>query len=230
MPPAPARRQPEKPADIWFRREATLGLTQEVQRQAIPELTRVFGHSGLYLRPSSALPPALSGNMLANVLSLYREGDSFSGDLACQDQGIPVASGCLALVYALFVLESSPDPGALLAETARVLKPDGVALFLSLNPWAPARLRWAFRGLHCFDPTDLAARIREAGLDVQRRRYLGPVWSPPGAVDLSARRSEGPAARLRMASLIVARRREAGVTPLRSGTATLKFRPGVSAG
>lgn len=230
MPPAPARRQPEKPADIWFRREATLGLTQEVQRQAIPELTRVFGHSGLYLRPSEALPPALSGNMLANVLSLHRQGDGFSGDLACHDHAFPVASGCLALVYVLFVLESSPDPVALLAESARVLKPDGVALFLSLNPWAPAHLRWAFRGLRGIDPGELAAQVREAGLDVQRRRYLGPVWSPPGAVDLSARRSEGPGARLRMASLIVARRREAGVTPLRGGAAALKFRPGVSAG
>lgn len=230
MPPAPARRQPDKPADIWFRRDATLRLTQEVQRQAIPELTRVFGHSGLYLRPSDALPPALSGNMLANVLSLHRQGDSFSGDLACNDPALPIASGCLSLVYALFVLESSTDPAALLAESARVLKPDGVALFLSLNPWAPARLRWAFRGLHCFDPVDLATRVRSAGLEVQRRRYLGPVWSPPGAIDLSARRGEGPGTRLRMASLIVARRREAGVTPLRAGTASLKFRPGISAG
>lgn len=207
-----------------------MGLTQEVQRQATPELTRVFGHSGLYLRPSDALAPALSGNMLATVLSLHRRGDGFSGELDCRDEGLPVASGCLALVYALFVLESSPDPAALLAESARVLKPDGVALFISLNPWAPARLRWAFRGLHCFDPSDLAARVRESGLEVQRRRYLGPVWSPPGAVDVSMRRSEGPGARLRMASLIVARRREAGVTPLRGATATLKFRPGVSAG
>ena len=230
MPPAPARRQPEKPADIWFRREATLRLTQEVQRQAIPELTRVFGHSGLYLRPSDALPAALSGNMLANVLSLHREGDHFSGDLACRDPGLPVSSGCLSLVYALFVFESSPDPAALLAECARVLKPEGVALILSLNPWAPARLRWAFRGLQCFDPADLAFQVREAGLDVQRRRYLGPVWSPPAAIDVSMRRSEGPGARLRMASLIVARRRDVGITPLRANTTTLKFRPGVSAG
>lgn len=205
-------------------------MTQEVQRQAIPELTRVFGHSGLYLRPSGALPQALSGNMLANVLSLHRLGDSFSGDVACHDQGLPVASGCLALVYALFVLESSPDPAALLAESARVLKPDGVALIVSLNPWAPARLRWAFRGLHCFDPAELAARVRESGLEVMRRRYLGPMWSPPGAVDVSVRRSDGPAARLRMASLIVARRREPGVTPLRPAAAALKFRPGVTAG
>lgn len=230
MPPAPARRQPENPADIWFRREATLRLTQEVQRQAIPELTRVFGHSGLYLRPSDALPPVLSGNMLANVLNLHRQGEGFSGDLACRDAGLPIASGCLSLVYVLFVLESSPDPSALLAEAARVLKPDGVALVLSLNPWAPARLRWAFRGLHCFDPAELAEQVRAAGLDVQRRRYLGPLWSPPGAIDLAVRRSDGPAARLRMASLIVARRREPGVTPLRSMAGSLKFRPGVSAG
>lgn len=230
MPPAPARRQPDRPADIWFRREATLGLVRDVQRQAIPELTRVFGHGGLYLRPSPAVPATLSGNMLANVLSLHREGDAFVGDLACQDRALPVASGCLSLVYALFVLETSPDPVALLAESARVLKPDGVALILSLNPWVPGHLRWAFRGLRAREGATVATQVREAGLEVQRRHNLGPVWSPPQGLDLGSRRSPDPLARLRMASLIVARRRDPGLTPLRAVAPAMKFRPGVSAG
>lgn len=230
MPPAPARRQPDRPADLWFRREATLGLVQEVQRQAVPELTRVFGHGGLYLRPAETLSATLSGNMLANVLSLYRRGGRLAGDLACDDHALPVASGCLSLVYALFVLETSPDPAALLAESARVLKPDGVALILSLNPWAPAHLRWAFKGLKAEDAATVAAQVRDAGLEVQRRHYLGPVWAPPQAVDLGSGRKPGPLSRLRMASLIVARRRDPGLTPIRSGPLALKFRPGVSAG
>jgi SAM-dependent methyltransferase len=205
-------------------------MVHEVQRQAVPELTRVFGHSGLYLRPSAAVPAALSGNLLAEVISLAREGNRFGGDLACRDEGLPIASGSLSLVYALFVFETSPDPAELLSEVVRVLKPEGIAMFLTLNPWAPARLRWAFRGIASAEPSGFAAQVREAGLEVQRSRYVGPVWSPPDAVDLAVRDAEGPAARLRMASLIVARRRDPGVTPLRAGSPALNFRPGMSAG
>ena len=230
MPPAPAPRQPERPAEAWFRRGSTLGLVLEVQRQATPELTRVFGHGGLYLRPTGAVPATLSGNMLANVISLHRQEGAFAGDLACADQGLPLASGCLSLVYLLFVLETSPDPGALLAESARLLKPDGVALILSLNPWAPGHLRWAFSGLQVPSATALAAQVRDAGLEVQRRSFLGPVWSAPQATDLGASHHSGAWSRLRMASLLVARRRDPGLTPLRVGPPALKFRPGVSAG
>jgi SAM-dependent methyltransferase len=205
-------------------------MVHEVQRQAVPELTRVFGHSGLYLRPCAAVPAVLSGILLAGVVSLAREGDLFVGDLTCRDDGLPIASGSLSLVYALFVFETSPAPAALLAEVVRVLKPEGIALFLTLNPWGLARLRWAFRGLSCADPAEFAKQVREAGLEVQRSRYVGPVWSPPDAVDLALRPGDGPGAQLRMANLIVARRRDPGVTPLRVGSPALNFRPGMSAG
>lgn len=205
-------------------------MLQEVQRQATPELTRVFGHGGLYLRPTAALAPTLSGNLLANVVSLHREGARFGGALACSDGSLPFASGCLSLVYALCVFESSPDPAGLLAEAARVLKPEGVALLVTLNPWGLARLKWGFKGLRSVDPGQFAAQVREAGLEVQRRRYLGPLWSAPVGVDLDPRGGDGPSSRLRLASLVVARRREAGVTPLRSGAPALKLRPGMSAG
>ena len=205
-------------------------LLREVQRQATPELTRIFGHGGLYLRPTAALEPDLAGNTLANVLSLHRDQDAFSGALACDDARLPLASGSLSLVYALFVFESSPDPQALMSEVARVLKPEGSAMFLTLNPWGPSRLRWAFKGMRGFDPGLFAGQVRAAGLDVQRRRYLGPIWSAARATDLDPAQSSGLAARLRMASLVVARRRDPGVTPLRASTPVLKFRPGMSAG
>jgi SAM-dependent methyltransferase len=201
-----------------------------VQRQAVPELTRVFGHSGLYLRPSPAIAPALSGNMLAGVLSLYRSAGGFAGDLRCRDDALPIASASLALVYALLVFETSATPTALLAEVARVLKPDGVALFLGLNPWGLARLRWAGNGFSTTAPQPFAAQVREAGLDVQRSRYIGPLWSPPDQLDLGAKPHDGPTARLRMASIIVARRRDPGLTPLRVSPAVTGFRPGISTG
>ncbi len=205
-------------------------LLREVQRQAIPDLTRVFGHAGLYLRPTAALEPVLPGNRLARVLSLHRRGDGFSGAVACDDARLPLASGSLSLVYALFVFESSPDPRALMSELARVLKPDGAALLLTLNPWGPSRLRWAFKGMKGFDPGLFAGHVAAAGLEVQRRRYLGPIWSAARATDLDPAPSTGLAARLRMASLVVARRRDPGLTPLRAIAPVLKFRPGMSAG
>lgn len=205
-------------------------MLHEVQRQAIPELTRVFGHTGLYLRPTPALAPVLSGNMLANVVSLHRDGDGLAGDLACRDDQLPICSGCVSLVYGLFVLETSPAPATLLEEMARVLKPEGVAILLTLNPWSPARLRWGFRGLAPRDPLAVVADAQAAGLEVQRRRCLGPVWSSAPAVDLAPRERDHPWAGLRMASLVVARRRDPALTPVRAGTAALKFRPGMSAG
>ena len=202
-----------------------------MQRQAVPELTRVFGHTGLYLRPADVVPPTLSGNLLAGVVSLVRDGDGFGGDLACRDDGLPFASGTLSLVYALFVFETSKAPQVLLQEIARVLKPEGVAILLTLNPWSLARLRWAFRGLACADGQAFAARVRDVGLDVQRRRRVGPLWSPPARIDTAPPDTvAGPSGRLRMADLTVARRRDPGVTPLRAGSPRIAFRPGMSAG
>src|SRR5690606_11712805 len=114
-------------------------------------LTRVFGHTGLYLRPCRALDGTLSGNMLARVLSLHRQDGRFEGELACEDSALPLPGSSVSLAYALCVLETSPRPEALAAELARVLKPGGVALVLTLNPWGLARLRWSFRGLAAVD-------------------------------------------------------------------------------
>ena len=230
MPPAHARRQPDPATDDWFRRDAPLRLLQEVQRQALPELGRVFGDTGLFLRPTPALAPGLPGHPLAHLLSLHREGPALRGDLACDDGRLPFANGSLSMVYALFVFESSPEPEALLAEIARVLVPEGSALLLTLNPWAPSRLRWAFKGLRGVDPGQFASQVGGSGLEVQRRRYLGPIWSAAGPTDIAPPRGAGLAARLRMASLVVARRRDPAMTPLRPVTPTLKFRPGMSAG
>lgn len=205
-------------------------MLEDVQRQAIPELTRVFGHTGLYLRPTPALAPVLSGNMLANVISLTRGARGFEGDLACRDDQLPVCSGCVSLVYGLFVLETSAAPGALLEEMARVLKPEGVAILLTLNPRSPVRLRWGLRGLAPRNPSTVVADLRAAGLEVQRRRGVGPLWSSAPAVDLETPGRDHPLAGLRMASLVVARRRDPGLTPLRAMSPALKFRPGMSAG
>src|SRR5687768_12556731 len=124
MPLVPSARQPEHRMVGWFREGKGRRLVGEAQRQTIPELTRVFGHAGLFLRPFADYPPELSGNMLANVLTLARRGDALAGQWECVDEALPIGTGSLSLVYSLFVVETSPQPEALVREVARILKPD----------------------------------------------------------------------------------------------------------
>lgn len=196
---------------------------------AIPELTRVFGQYGLYLRPSPEIAPDLSGNMLSQVISLHREGRALSGQLRCQDAALPIGNNSLSLVYSLFMLDSAVDPEALMHEIARVLKPEGVALIISLNPWSLARLRWWSpwaRGT----PVSYVERLAsDAGLDRIRGRHIGPFW-PVAKAALSAEAGESWLDGFRVANLIVLRHREAGLTPLRRSHAAVSLRPGMSAG
>jgi SAM-dependent methyltransferase len=228
----PFRRLPSQPdarSHPWLRRQAGRQLLAAVQRMAIPELTRVFGQYGLYLRPSSEIAPELSGNMLRQVVSLYRSGQGLAGQLQCRDSDLPIESGSLSLVYALFALEGSADPEALMHEIARVLKPEGVALVISLNPWSLARLRWwspSGRGA----PASYVQRLAgDAGLDPVRCRHIGPFW-PNAKAALSAEAGESWLDGFRVANLVVLRRREAGLTPLRRNHAAVSLRPGMSAG
>ena len=82
MPFPPPSSQPEVPAPDERVRDRRSRLLADVQRMAIPELTRVFGQHGLYLRPLQAHPEELSGNMLAHVICLHRDGQALSGACA----------------------------------------------------------------------------------------------------------------------------------------------------
>jgi SAM-dependent methyltransferase len=203
-------------------------MLADVQRDALPEMTRVFGQHGLYLRPSDSIPADLSGNMLARVVSLWRAGSGFRGEVDCVDPEIPIASASLSLIYALFVVEGAPSPAVLLHEFARMLKPEGVVLVVSLNPWSPAQFRW-LKPPASSSSNRLERLSNEAGLEVVRRQFLGPFWPAgrPAAIDP---RRHGVSDPFRAARLTVLRRREAALTPLRKPAAAVSLRPGMSAG
>jgi SAM-dependent methyltransferase len=229
MPAASPPRQPEHRLAAWLRHGKGRRLATEAQRQTIPELTRVFGNCGLYLRPFVDYPQELSGNMLGSVLTLARDGETLSGQWTCRDDALPIGSGTLALVYSLFVVETSPEPEALLAEIARVLKPDGVALLVCLNGLSPSRVRWlgwpVGPGIG-----SLEAQAREAGLEPLRRQALGPVWLGAGAPAAEATTRPRLLDPFRVAQLLVLRRRDIPVTPIRAGAPVVGLRPGISAG
>lgn len=228
MPSARLPSQPQTPPPGWLQGEAGRQLLADVQRDALPELTRIFGTNGLYLRPSSVIAPELSGNMLARIVSLAREGANLRGDLECLDGEIPLASASLSLVYALFVVEGAASPAILLHEFARMLKPEGTVLVLSLNPWSPAQLRWlkppASSSAH-----RLERQAQDAGLEVVRRQFLGPFWPGPRPLNFDPRQ-RGLMDRFRAARLTVLRRREAALTPLRKPVGAVSLRPGMSTG
>lgn len=231
MPAALTPRQPDHRFERWFRLGPGRFLIADALRQSIPELTRVFGHTGLYLRPLADVAPELSGNMLASIVSLHRQAGQFGGQLRCADEQLPIADRSLSLVLALFVLETSPDPQALLQEIARALKPEGIALLITLNTWSPSRMRWALQGVSSHAAAHVEHMAREAGLEILRRHFLGPIWAGNPNQSPAVTRSARLTAGLRAASLLVLRHREAALTPLRkTARATGNFHPGISVG
>jgi SAM-dependent methyltransferase len=230
MPAAPTPRQPDQRLADWFRNRMGRSLLAQAQRDCAPELTRVFGNTGLYLRPIADVPPELSGNMLTRVLSLHRDSGRFSGQFECRDDELPISSGSLALVYAQFVLESSDKPRLLLEEMARCLRPEGMVLLLCLNPWSPSRARWCWKGALPMASANLERLAADAGFEVVRHKPLGPIWlqaSHRVEFDAAHRRWFGW---LRAARLTVLRRRESTLTPLRKTANLVKLRPGANTG
>ena len=167
--------------------------------------------------------------MLSHVVSLHRSGQGLSGQVRCQDAELPIENSRLSLVYALFVLESSTEPEALMHEIARVLKPEGVALLISLNPWSLARLRWWRLSSGGMPVSQVERLAGDAGLDRVRCRHIGPFW-PNAKAAKSAQAGDSWLDGFRVANLLVLRRREAGLTPLRRSHAAVSLRPGMSAG
>ena len=229
MPPPPPPRQPEAPSLGWVETGAGQGMLAEVQRMAIPELTRVFGQIGLYLRPSRSIVPELSGNMLGLVVSLNHAPGGLEGPFRCLDQALPVSSASLSLVYGLFALECSPDPDLLVHEIARTLKPEAVALLIGFNPWGAARLRWRLRGARSGIHAQVDRLARDAGLELVRRHTLGPVWPFPMRAQSKQARARW-FDRFRVAELVVLRRRDIALTPLRKSMPAVSLRPGMSTG
>lgn len=228
MPAAVAARQFEHPAEAWLSGDGVLALFGEELRQSGAEIARGFGHFGLHLRPCARAPGELPNASVRTVLSMFRRGAGLAGDMHCEDAALPVAAASLSIVCVQHVLESSPDPAALVEQLARALKPEGLALFLVLNPRGLMRLRWLRQEIRAIPARQLMAWVRGAGLEVVACRYVGTFWRTPGAVQ--GERAGAFAARLRSSYLLVARRRDMGMTPLPAQRAGVALKPGISAG
>jgi SAM-dependent methyltransferase len=214
MPSDPQVRQPLQSTLDWFAREAFADTLQSAQRDCVPELTRVFGHQGLYLRCSSTQAAQLPGNMLHKMTQLSLTTQGWQGDFASEIDVLPVQSDTFALVYASFVAECLSQPLPLLHELYRVIRPEGTMLLLQLNATAAQRLRWGLTSAHFYSKTKLQQLLQEADFQVQRVHAIGPVWSARGTERYQSKKSvlDG----VRMARLWVAKRRDASMTPIRA--------------
>lgn len=230
MPSLHPSSQASNAAIDWFGQPLGLQLMQQFQRQAIPEITRVFGHSGLYLSPNRLYPEELSGNMLAQVLSLHREPRGFAGAVRCDDAQIPIASDSLSLIFNLCVLETSPAPEALFEEMVRCLKPEGVLVLLGLNSISPTRLRWQAKGIKPVGTSSLNQLCLMHGLEINKLSQVGPMWLRPQEKVPRYRAKPGLMNIFYAGHLLVAKKRVAGLTPLRKTSQAYNLNPGVSPG
>lgn len=223
MPPSPASRQTEGSGG-WFATPLAQRLMRDEQHQTIPRLTASFGRTGLYLRCAPDAPEELSGNMLQRVLHLHRSEDVLAGDVRCLETQLPLLRESVDLVYLLHAFEAGARPLELLLEIERVLAPEGNLMLVGLNPWSPMRLRWMGSGLRTDSAGRHRARLQDAGFEVVAQQGLGPIWpalAADGDLPAPHRRSD-PCAGLRAGFLLHARKRRAGMTPLRPQSVALQ--------
>lgn len=181
----------------WFDSEAGRQLARSAVAASVPRLCHLAGHNALILQPCASPSPPLPFHSL---IGLQRADAGFSGDFHAEDAALPLANDCLALVFAAFVLESSPSPEALLGEFERILLADGHLALLALNPLSPMRLGGGWRGLALRGAGRLVRMLQTAGFELLDRGSIGEKHRP---------------ATLRSVNFVLARKRRMPLTPLR---------------
>ncbi len=188
----------------WFETAAGQALALDAMARVEPWLRPLVGHKALALLPCTQglRLPALQ---CTPVLQLQRARGRLFGDLVADDARLPLVNDCLALVFAAFVLETSRDADALLAEFERLLVGEGHLALLALNPLAP---RWPGRwpGLALATTEARRAQLQRAGFDVLRQESIGAHYRPPA---------------LRPVNFLLARKRRAALTPIRKTAAAV---------
>lgn len=188
-----------------------------------PIVSGVYGNHGLLLRAHTAASTALAANLLGTMVELALAEQQFEGQVRAEPAQLPFASESFKLLIAQHVFEQIDQPDACVAELARVLAPEGVALILGFNPisfWRPWLMLKAPRGesrLHLRSAHAWQYMLAREQVDTLQVRYPGVLW-PRAEHPQAATESQGFARMLGcMGSswLLLARKRRSTLTPLR---------------
>lgn len=188
----------------WFETDKGQALAAEGVTLAAPWLWPLCGHNALVLQPC-AQGLELPGLQCSPSYQLQRANGRFYGDVIADDDRLPLANECMALVLAVFVLETAADPEALIAECERILVPEGHLAVLLLNPFAPVRFSGAWSGMRLETAPFWSAMLGQAGLDLVRHEQLGSARLPV----------------LRSVNFLLLRKRKSALTPLRKNAAAV---------
>lgn len=214
--------------DAWVRGPVGRGLLLEAQASWMESgHGAAGGQAWVRLLPDTAWPVPDPPARFSETWTVAPGPDGWQGAWRAAYGCLPLARGAVSRVDVRFVLESLPEPEALLAECARVLHDDGRVLVFGMNPFGLARLRWQRQRVRAFGRDAVATMLRAQGLELLAQRTLGPRWRPGGleaAVSKTQRVGVG-----RVAWAILAARRSAAPTPLRLASPAWKASAGVPA-
>jgi SAM-dependent methyltransferase len=151
----------------WQRHVAAYALAEpELGPGRVLDLGCGIGHSFHLLAPRETVgvdidPGALAGQARETVVADMR--------------ALPFAAGSFASVLSVQSLEHVPDPERVLAEAARVLEPDGVAVFVTPNRLTLGRPDEIIDPYHYveFDARELRALCEQAFAAVRVHGLLG---------------------------------------------------------
>ncbi len=189
-----------------------------------PVLSGIYGNSGLFLRAHGAAPANLPAHLLGRMVALTLSDAQFDGDVRCAPAQLPFANETFKLLIAQHVFEQMPRPDDCVADIARVLAPEGVALILGFNPVSLWRPWLALNGprsgprLRLRSARAWQQMLAREQVDTLQVRYPGTLW--PRAESGQPSTSEtGLLAtflgRIGSSWLLLARKRRSTLTPLR---------------
>lgn len=95
--------------------------------------------------------------------------------LCCNAGALPLRTGSVDLVFSSLMLHWHPDPGAVLAQCRRVLRPGGLLLFNSFGPDTLRELRSAWREVDAHSHVNLFMDMHDLGDALQRAGLAAPV-------------------------------------------------------
>jgi SAM-dependent methyltransferase len=182
-----------------------------------PVLSAAYGNYGLFVRPRQG-GATLPAHLLGKIVELDVEDDGLlAGAVRCAPWQLPFASESFKVLIVQHALERIVDAEACVAELARVLAPEGIALMLGFNPlgtWRPWLMRRA-RGLRLHSARVCRAQLDREQIDTLQVRFPGELWPRARTTTGPRKPTHSLLARFGSSWLLIARKRRSTLTPIR---------------